>query len=121
MRPLLKTDMGAERFLEALRDELLGGGEIARLNHEQDAAVRALARDKYGSWAWNFGRSPEFTRERPPVAYSAKNGAITAFFVGGEPVEAFIGLRLEVSEIEAACRRIADTAAEAGMLLTAIF
>ena len=85
--------------------------------------MRALARDKYESWAWNFGRSPEFAREsrHPPVAYAARNGAITAFSLGGCPIDAFVGLRLEVSEIEAACRRIAGSAAEAETLLSAIF
>ena len=123
MRPLLPRDMGARQFLEALRGELLRGGETVRLNPEQDARVRETAREKYESWAWNFGRSPEFTREseRPPVSYAAKNGVITAFSLGGRPVDAFVGARLEVSEIEAVCRSIADSPADAEMLLSAIF
>ncbi len=123
MRPLLQRDMDAAAFLIDLRAHLPDPGTPVRLTAAEDARVRALAAEKYRDWAWNYGRSPAFTRAnaRPPLEYAAREGRIEHLSLGGVPLDAFQGQRLEVSAIEGICQKIAETPSDAEALLRAIF
>lgn len=88
----LKTALAEEVVPETLREEEL-------------AAVAALAREKYGSWDWNFGRTPSFdfrSRRRFPgglldVQLRTERGCIAAIRFYGD----FLSSR-SLDELEAA-------------------
>ncbi len=79
-----------EGFMEALAAAL--GGENSFLSAEEKTAAANLARDKYATWEWNFGRSGQFEtkkRRRYPfgsvqVYYSAEGGILTAVRITGD-------------------------------------
>ena len=53
------TDMAG--FWEALKRELTADGAVTQtLTEEELTAVRALAEEKYRSWDWTYGRSPDY-------------------------------------------------------------
>jgi len=63
----LSSAVSMDAFKSGIREGVFaawGGGEAYRLTRHQWDAVDALARDKYHSWRWNYGRSPRFTLER---------------------------------------------------------
>ena len=49
--------------MEALRNSL-SGTETITLNREQREAVATLQREKYASWEWNWGASPDFSERK---------------------------------------------------------
>ena len=92
--PSLKAFQAA--FLEVLAD---GDGEYS-LTAEQRASVDREAREKFATWEWNFGHSPETTHRGKKkfacgtveVHYSLKNGVLTEVnfqgdFLGNRPAE----------------------------------
>ena len=53
------TDMAG--FWEALKRELTADGAVTQtLTEEELTEVRALAEEKYRSWDWTYGRSPDY-------------------------------------------------------------
>ena len=65
IRPLLERDMDLPAFWAYLKTAL--GGEGLRpgaLTAEELDQVRRLRAEKYGTWAWTFGRSPKFSLRR---------------------------------------------------------
>lgn len=62
IRKLLKTPMSMPEFRETIRshlnlpDEKLSSGELA--------LVEQLAKEKYRTWEWNWGKSPAFTERK---------------------------------------------------------
>lgn len=61
--PHLRQPMKVEEFLDGLTNRFLTGAEGIRpyaLTAADIEAVRRLAREKYGSWEWNFGSSPDY-------------------------------------------------------------
>jgi|GEM_PF-61954 len=84
----------ADDFLHAFTDALTQrfGAHHGVLPGEADGDIARLAREKYASWDWTYGRSPAFTYSRSAewgknwpgqgtvpavrVAYGAKNGVI---------------------------------------------
>lgn len=62
IRTFLKEDMDLPAFWRYLKDFLSGGElEEGALTAEELAAVRALKKEKYDTWSWNFGRSPKYS------------------------------------------------------------
>lgn len=93
-------------------------GTVCELSPDQTEQVESLARDKYRTWEWNFGRSRTFrkrVKERFPagtveIAYDADGGHITAvefsgdYFTVNDPAawqEGLVGCRLEVPSLHA--------------------
>lgn len=60
--PLSMADFKA-RLVEAIFDPF-GGVREHPLTEADWRAVQAMARDKYGTWEWNYGRSPSFNIRR---------------------------------------------------------
>lgn len=64
LRSLLKTDISPEDFMRRLlshfRDAHPGAVQVALSMAEQEA-VQTIARQRYQSWEWNVGRSPDYT------------------------------------------------------------
>ncbi|SFP03457.1 lipoate-protein ligase A [Oscillibacter sp. PC13] len=62
IRSFLKKDMELPAFWEYLKTSF-GGGELepGRLTPAELEQVRQLKTEKYDTWEWNFGRSPQFT------------------------------------------------------------
>jgi lipoate-protein ligase A len=60
VRPHLPTDMTLPQFRDALLSSILEetpGTEYV-LTREDEAAINAIAEERYGTWEWNYGRSP---------------------------------------------------------------
>lgn len=57
-RPLL-----IEEFREHLAEEIIAGRAVRRyrLLCDEEKIIRQLRNERYATWAWNYGRSPEFT------------------------------------------------------------
>ena len=57
----IDEDMTLREFWEHLKESLSGEGFVqGSLTKEELRGVEALKRDKYDTWEWNYGRSPEF-------------------------------------------------------------
>ncbi len=62
IRAFLKKDMTLPEFWEHLRQGLSSGGFVpVSLTAEELAQVEKLKAEKYDTWEWNFGRSPQYT------------------------------------------------------------
>ena len=85
-------------FQAALQDLLADGDPEYPLTAAQREAVDREAREKFGTWEWNFGHSPETTHQgrkkfacgTVEVLYSLKNGLLTEVtfqgdFLGNSP------------------------------------
>ena len=110
-----RSAMPVEDFMEALKSRLAPGAAAVRLTEAEEAAVRALAAEKYRSWDWTCGRSPAFTREADfllgglPVSMrmAVKKGVVEAVaFEPGLPAleeaaRRLTGARLEMGEAQA--------------------
>ena len=107
LRPMLPQFNSIDEFRDALHGILAGAdGEIG-LTDAQTDAVAAAARSKFGTWEWNFGRSPlttfEATRKFPcgtvTAHYSLKHGVFselhfTGDFIGARPASELAALLL---------------------------
>lgn len=61
IRDFLSEDMEIGAFWEYLKRALAGGGMVTGgLTAEELSAVEELRRTKYDTWAWNYGRSPQY-------------------------------------------------------------
>lgn len=62
IREHLPEDMTLDRFWQGILDELTADGMIReQLTKPELAEIRKLADEKYRSWEWNYGRSPDCT------------------------------------------------------------
>ena len=61
VRPHLPADMTLPQFRQALLQSILEEipGSEYTLTNEDLAAIEAIRRERYGTWEWNFGRSPQ--------------------------------------------------------------
>lgn len=93
IRPALPVDMELSAFWFYLKSALTAGGLApARLTREELAAVRRLKEEKYDTWAWNFGRSPDYgvvKKRRWPggsleVRANVESGIVTAIAFFGD-------------------------------------
>ena len=89
-----------DAFRAALQEILADGDGEYSLTAAQREAVDRSAREKFGTWEWNFGHSPETTHQgrkkfacgTVEVLYSLKNGVLTEVsfqgdFLGDRPAE----------------------------------
>ena len=61
IRSFLKQDMDMPAFWAYLKDALAGSGMVFdALTPQELAQVEKLKAEKYDTWEWNYGRSPEF-------------------------------------------------------------
>lgn len=83
VRPCLPVDMTLPQFREVLLNTILEEepGEEYILTEKDLEVVKKLQRERYDTWEWNYGRSPECTLH--------KKGRVE----GCGTVEAFISLR----------------------------
>lgn len=114
--PFASADDFLHAFTDALTQRL--GAHHGTLPGEAGGDIARLAREKYASWDWTYGKSPAFTYSRSAewgknwpgqgtvpvvrVAYGAKNGVILdASFSPGCPVltEQLIGQKLDLDTI----------------------
>ena len=96
-----------DRFKETLSRHILTGkdSEAYMLTQEDHEAVERLVREKYGTWEWNYGRSPACSvrkEHRFPgglitILMEVESGKIKSIHFFGD----FFGVR-ELSELEAA-------------------
>lgn len=85
----LKEKMSVEEFKSRLERTVLCGAKTAELSEKELCEVKRLAKEKYQSDAWTFGKTPSFDFEkkgifenRPiEVKYSAKRGFITEGYI----------------------------------------
>lgn len=106
IRELLAEDMDILAFRQTLLDGIFGGGAVA--TYELDAAawagVEKLAAERYRTWEWNYGRSPQFNvrheKDLPggkvDVRFQVENGRILSCKIYGN----FSG-RQPIAELEA--------------------
>ena len=68
IRPHLALDMETDEFIDFLSKYLEGEYCLNKylLTEEDQSAIKRLVREKYSTWAWNYGQSPPYTvmRER---------------------------------------------------------
>ena len=62
LRPLMPRDLPAHVFMQQLMADIqsTNGGRRACLSSADEAEIEDLARSKYRTWQWNFGRSPQY-------------------------------------------------------------
>lgn len=122
IRDCLPGDMELREFWAAILAELGRDGLVREsLDEAELAEVRRIAEEKYGSWDWNWGRSPDFgfrVRRRFPAgslelrldlhAGRIRDAAIFGDFLAlrdcGPAREALLGRRFERGELEEALR-----------------
>ena len=121
IRDHLAADMDIQAFWSAIKNALTEEGiEELNLQNSDIAAIRKLQEEKYDTWQWNFGKSPNFqmhNRRRHPgglldIHLSVQAGAISEIKIFGD----FLAL-LPVSDLEEA---IEGCAYEQSALLSAI-
>lgn len=120
IRNFLPQDMALSEFWQRLLDELGADGLIREsLEARELAQIRALADEKYRSWDWNYGRSPNysFTNRRRfeggsiTVQLAVEQGIIRAASFRGDfmaqcanapAAEALLGRRFERESVKEA-------------------
>lgn len=118
----LPAPMGMEDFKRILRQEMFEANQLTdyQLTDADHAAVEALVKDKYGTWGWNWGRSPACDvqkRRRYPfggveLAMQVKGGAIRDIYITGD----FFG-NGEIADLQ---DRLKDVPLEKGALEQAL-
>lgn len=106
IRELLDEDMDIHTFRQTLLEGIFGGGPVAEytLDMAAWAEVEKLADERYRTWEWNYGRSPQFNvrhQEELPggkvdVRFQVENGRILSCKIYGN----FNG-RQPIAELEA--------------------
>ena len=105
LRPYLKNDMTIDVFAEYLKTALCGeNAEIRPFTDEENAEIERLRDTKYGTWEWNFAKSPAFTKDCGTFSVDVKNGVITAVH-GEHPAETLTGLRMNPEDLSAVTDR----------------
>ena len=61
--PMLPKPISVSEFIDALRSSLSGTGTYS-LDETHVAAIHRLRDEKYATWEWNWGASPEFTERK---------------------------------------------------------
>ena len=61
--PMLPEPISVEEFIDALRGAL-SGTDTSSLDEAQLSEIHRLRDEKYATWEWNWGASPEFTERK---------------------------------------------------------
>lgn len=75
--PDFPKNVDVEAFMRLLAEEIGGGGEIGTLTAAEEEGIRALAEEKYRTWAWNFGAS---ARHETELTARFSYGTVTASY-----------------------------------------
>lgn len=89
-----KDKISVETFRETLKNEVFSEHEVSyySLNGNDEAAINKLAAEKYATWEWNYGSSPEYDMERTEkfdsglvcVKMKVRNGIIEDIGIYGD-------------------------------------
>ena len=60
IRPLLREDMDVDAFREYLRRSFTADAPAEQLTAAEIASIKRLQKEKYESWEWTYGRSPQY-------------------------------------------------------------
>ena len=95
VKPYVKGDIGIREFWDALKRYMVEERSLPQhtFTPAELARVEAIRAERYGTWEWNFGRSPRYSIQkerrvegcgRIEVSYEVDKGVITAFAVYGD-------------------------------------
>lgn len=120
IKDYIKNDMSIDEFWDRIREELSREGSVrADLTAKEKRRVEAEAEEKYRSWEWTYGKSPEYNFKNR-ARYSGgtlevrlnvehgiiKNISFSGDFMAikdsGEAVTALIGQKLIESDVREA-------------------
>jgi len=120
IKPYLKEEITMSEFEERLLKYLLDTDDIKdhiyHLSKEDLDKINELMRDRYNTWEWNYGQSPEFSIEKSgryqggkvEFHFNVKDGYISEMkifgdFLGSKPLpeleELFIGTKFDEESI----------------------
>lgn len=123
----LPTKMNLTEFKQRLLEQmLLENGKYITLTQEQEAEIIRLRDEKYRTWEWTWGKTPNFTYEKTStfggksifVAYQSKKGRIFDVQIKSDVLncaEAMKNLEcihLNPKEIFNICRNLVDKQAD---------
>ncbi|MCP1102937.1 lipoate-protein ligase A [Aequitasia blattaphilus] len=123
IRPHIPADVDLERFKQVLREYMVQG-EMTQytLTKEDIEEVKKIQRERYDTWEWNYGASPEFQIQKSrriegcgkiDISMNVENGVITDYDSRGdyfgegatpELKEKLIGCRLEEGALQEALK-----------------
>ncbi len=107
IKPYLKEEMDIKEFSNYLLKFFLGTNDIEsktyKLNNEELAIIQKLKEDKYDTWEWNYGESPQFevvrgkryTGGKITFSLNVKDGLIEECKINGD----FLGKK-DIKDLE---------------------
>ena len=104
LRPYLKRDMDIAAFTDYMKTALCGeNAEIRTFTEEESAEIARLRDTKYGTWEWNFAKSPPFTRvctgNCGTFYVVVKSGIITSVLDNDELANKLTGIRMTPEDV----------------------
>lgn len=113
----LDEGMTIEQFMERLTRQMVPDGNIRQLTGEQQAKVIELRDEKYKSWEWTWGKTPNFTYEKDTlfdsvpihICYQSRRGILSEAKIECEMIDdvqaakLLNGARLDLEELEDIC------------------
>lgn len=95
VKPYVKQDIGIHAFWDVLKKYMVEERSLEQhiFTPEELTRVEQLRDERYGTWDWNYGRSPQYSIQkarrvegcgRIEVCYEVENGVITAFATYGD-------------------------------------
>ncbi len=100
LRPYLENDMGIDAFANRLKTALCGeNAEVRPFTEEEIREIERLRDEKYGTWDWNFGKSPAFTKDCGAFSVDVKSGIILTVHGNDRLAEILTGRRMNPAEI----------------------
>ena len=122
VKPYVKGDIGIREFWDVLKRYMVEERSLPQhtFTPGELARVEAIRAERYGTWEWNFGRSPRYSIQkerrvegcgRIEVSYEVDKGVITAlavygdFFGNAEPeelIQRLIGRKPEEGDLREA-------------------
>lgn len=115
IRPMLKEDMSIDDFASRLNSYLSDGEYV--FSAEETEIISSIAKEKYETWEWNYGKTTSFEIDSDGFTLRAKNG-ITEY--SSEFSDILTGRRLEYNEIKKLLCSSADEQ-KAARILNIIF
>ena len=118
------VNMPFEEFRCAIRNSIVGDIPAYQLGTNDLDSIETIRRSRYGTWEWNYGKSPGFSIEKHRriegfgairLCMSAENGRISAFSTDGDyfglctyddVAAALHGAKLERAELLKALSRL---------------
>lgn len=124
IKEFLMEDIIVSQFIDHIRESIFQFGDTDEvfLTEQQQVEIEELAKSKYESWDWNYGRSPEsnfksarkFDQGKLEVSLFIKEGVIESCKIWGDFLslkdvtdieKALTGIRYEPAEIRAVLNR----------------